>query len=190
MAALNFPSSPSVDDTYTSGGHTWVWNGTVWLSAPGLPIEDIIDNLIADYFTANPVFQWDTGTKLIAAQTSAPTGWTKDTTHDDKALRLVNGTVSTGGSSPFTTVFASRTPTGTISSDSLSTAQLASHTHTIPRNSGPTSSPSNLGPGGPTSNPAVNSGSAGSGSTHSHTFTGGALSFAVNYVDVIIITKA
>lgn len=28
--ALNFPINPELDDTYTSGGNTWKWNGTVW----------------------------------------------------------------------------------------------------------------------------------------------------------------
>ena len=28
--ALDFPASPSVNDTYTSGGRTWVWDGTTW----------------------------------------------------------------------------------------------------------------------------------------------------------------
>lgn len=30
--ALNFPASPALDDTYTYGGKTWVWNGTSWAS--------------------------------------------------------------------------------------------------------------------------------------------------------------
>ena len=29
--AINFPSSPSVDDTYTYLTNTWVWNGTGWI---------------------------------------------------------------------------------------------------------------------------------------------------------------
>jgi hypothetical protein len=28
--ALNFPNSPSLNDTYSFGGKTWVWNGTYW----------------------------------------------------------------------------------------------------------------------------------------------------------------
>ena len=31
--ALDFPASPSVNDTYTSGGRTWRWNGTAWVGA-------------------------------------------------------------------------------------------------------------------------------------------------------------
>lgn len=53
------------------------------------------------------------GTRMLFVQTAAPTGWTKDTTHNDKALRLVNGTVGTGGTVPFSTAFASKTVTGT-----------------------------------------------------------------------------
>lgn len=28
--ALNFPTSPEIDDTYTSGNNTWRWDGTAW----------------------------------------------------------------------------------------------------------------------------------------------------------------
>jgi hypothetical protein len=31
--ALDFPSSPSVNDTYSSGGVTYTWDGTVWVSS-------------------------------------------------------------------------------------------------------------------------------------------------------------
>lgn len=30
MVAIDFPDAPSVDDTFTSGNKTWVWNGSVW----------------------------------------------------------------------------------------------------------------------------------------------------------------
>ena len=30
--ALSFPSSPTVNQTTTTGGQTWTWNGTSWLS--------------------------------------------------------------------------------------------------------------------------------------------------------------
>lgn len=43
-----------------------------------------------------------TGTKMLFQQTLAPTGWTKDTTHNDKALRVVSGTAGSGGTNAFT----------------------------------------------------------------------------------------
>lgn len=54
------------------------------------------------------------GTEMLFHQTSAPTGWTKQTTHDDKAIRIVSGTVGTGGSSAFSTAFATPSVTGTV----------------------------------------------------------------------------
>lgn len=55
------------------------------------------------------------GTVMLFAQTAAPTGWTKQTTHDNKALRVVSGTAGSGGSVAFTTAFASKTPSGSVS---------------------------------------------------------------------------
>ena len=46
------------------------------------------------------------GTRMLFQQTTAPTGWTKDTTINEHALRVVSGSVSTGGTVDFSTVFA------------------------------------------------------------------------------------
>ena len=32
MTAIDFPNSPSVNDTYTVGSRTWQWTGSVWQS--------------------------------------------------------------------------------------------------------------------------------------------------------------
>jgi len=72
------------------------------------------------------------GTKMLFQQTTAPTGWTKDTTHDNKALRVVSGTAGTGGSASFTAVFAGRN----VGDTALTTAQLPIHGHTINANTG------------------------------------------------------
>ena len=70
------------------------------------------------------------GTKMLFQQTAAPTGWTKDTTHNNKALRVVSGTASTGGSVAFTTAFAtSRTVSGSVASHTLTESQIPSHDH-------------------------------------------------------------
>ena len=52
------------------------------------------------------------GTSMLFQQTSAPTGWTKQTTHNNKAIRLTTGTVGTGGSSAFTTAFGTPSVAG------------------------------------------------------------------------------
>jgi hypothetical protein len=78
---------------------------------------------------ANPP-PFPTGTKMLFQQTAAPTGWTKDTTHDNKALRVVSGTASTGGTVAFTTAFASQAVTGTIA-NATATNQTATQGGTI-----------------------------------------------------------
>ena len=152
------------------------------------------------------------GTKMLFQQSAAPTGWTKDTTHNDKAIRVVTGTASTGGSVAFTTAFASQTPAGTISnsvsgstaSHTLTTSQIPAHSHSMGSNTrvqlgydngtayaGKTTSGSNA-------NITYSTQNTGGGQGHSHgkgtlavssTFSGTAMNLAVNYVDVIICTK-
>jgi hypothetical protein len=98
-------------------------NGTsaVQLVAPGTSGNVLTSN--GTTWTSASLF--DSGTRMIFAQTTAPTGWTKDTTnYNQHALRVVTGTASTGGSVDFTTAFASQTPTGTVSV-TASTGQVA-----------------------------------------------------------------
>lgn len=128
------------------------------------------------------------GTALIFAQTNAPTGWTKSTAHDNKALRVVSGTASSGGTLSFTTAFASRAIAGTVGDTTLTQTQIPSHTHSYTGNAG--SGGATVAKGGvPTSNAAATSGATGGSGAHNHSFTGTALDIAVQYVDVIIATK-
>lgn len=61
------------------------------------------------------------GTRMLFQQTAAPTGWTKDTTHNDKALRVVSGSVVNGGAIAFSTVFAATLrPTGSNANSDVS----------------------------------------------------------------------
>ena len=87
---------------------------------------------------ADPTFEtisipvaFPSGTKMLFQQTSAPTGWTKITSSvNNKALRVVSGTASSGGTNAFTTAFGSRginanagntTATGNVSSSAGNT---------------------------------------------------------------------
>lgn len=71
------------------------------------------------------------GTAMLFVQTAAPTGWTKSATHNNKALRVVSGTASSGGSVAFTTAFASQAVSGTNSSYTLTTTDIPGHTHSF-----------------------------------------------------------
>lgn len=150
--------------------------------------------------TLNGVSSFDAGTAMLFVQTSAPTGWTKSTTHNDKALRVVSGAASSGGSVGFTTAFAS----GNTGATTLSISQMPSHTHAAYS--------AGSAYGGATATNWANAGaravaaypydydslyvtnlagsgaqglqSTGGGGSHTHS-----LSLAVAYVDVIIATK-
>ena len=130
------------------------------------------------------------GTKMVFAQASAPTGWTQDTANNDKALRVVSGSGGgTGGthglSSPPSTAHTHTGPSHTHSTPShshshtlsagahtLSTSQMPSHTHSV-----------NIGSG---NNPVINyirngdgvnmgsktTSSTGSSGSHSHSLSG------------------
>jgi hypothetical protein len=125
------------------------------------------------------------GTQMLFAQGSAPTGWTKQTTHNDKALRVVSGSGGgSGGSVAFSTLFGRTATDGS----SLSIAQLASHPHNITSGTSTSSYGSGIQVameqtrfGSTETDPTV---SAGSGATHAH-----GLDLRVQYVDVIIASK-
>lgn len=80
------------------------------------------------------------GTDWVFFQASAPTGWTKQTTHNNKALRLVSGTGGgSGGSQPFTTVCSPTfkyegtiTTTTATGNRALTFPMIPSHTHSQP----------------------------------------------------------
>ena len=154
-----------------------------------------------------------TGTRLSFQQTSAPTGWTKDTTAalNNSSMRIVTGSVVNGGSVDFTTAFASQTPTGSVSISSVSgsagattltTPQIPSHTHPFTASTGTTY----RSPFAPGSNPlptgtqpsGSTTGSTGGDGSHTHpfsfssgsgTFSGNAINLAVKYYDFIVASK-
>lgn len=82
------------------------------------------------------------GTVMLFVQTAAPTGWTKSTAHNDKALRVVSGAASSGGSVAFTSAFTSQAVTGTNASYTLTTADIPSHNHSATSTSTSSSSSS------------------------------------------------
>lgn len=156
------------------------------------------------------------GTAMLFAQTNAPTGWTKSTTHNDKALRVVSGTAGSGGSTSFSSTFAaargssSVTSSGSVGSTTLTESQIPSHRHVIDStfdvwntsafiindNSGDAiASTDNAGGGsnGTWRNDRYWTKYTGGSGSHTHSLSMNAhahtLDIAVQYVDVIIATK-
>jgi hypothetical protein len=140
------------------------------------------------------------GTQMFYVQTSAPTGWTKITTFNDYALRLIAGTVSTGGSTAFTSVFTSRTITSSL---------MPSHSHSFTEDGSLSFSRSTFSSsvdsdgtggratGGNQDNMLTNvdsstgtiSGTISFSGTSGSAGSGTAMDFAVQYVDVILASK-
>lgn len=148
------------------------------------------------------------GTYMLFDSTNAPTGWTKNTTHNDKALRLVSGSVSTGGSSSFSTVLSSSRTLATPGTDARQTgyqltsesANITTGTITPPVTLGSSSTPPgththpytkndpvNRGISAPTTprptgyyTTAKTSSSAGGGGQHSHPMSGNPHSHTVD----------
>jgi hypothetical protein len=137
---------------------------------------------------------------MLFAQTSAPTGWTKNTsTGDNSALRVVTGSASTGGSVGFTSAFSSSTAlsisaiSGSAGSTTLTTPQIPSHNHPVPQGGGPGINPRTQGfredyNGG---NSSTNNTGGGGGHTHPFSFSSGSgtVNLAVQYIDVIRASK-
>lgn len=169
-------------------------NGGTGLTSPGTAGNVLTSNGSA--WTSAAAAAFDAGTRLIFAQTSAPTGWTKDTTnYNNHALRVVTGAASTGGSVDFTTAFASQAVSGTVGTSgatTLSTSQIPSHAHGYVVYGGGEGQ-TNQAVRGPDQFPATGStNNEGGGGSHTHsggTFTGTAINLAVKYLDVITATK-
>lgn len=147
------------------------------------------------------------GTRMLFQQTTAPVGWSKESssTYNNAALRFVTGSVSTGGSVDFTTALASQTPSGTVGNTTLTEAQMPLHGHPARyRNVAGGSEGTALGgfllhstsdanfaayTGTPSETLGQQIGGTGGGQSHTHTFTGNAINFAVKYADCIIASK-
>ena len=153
------------------------------------------------------------GTRMLFQQTTAPTGWTKDSSRNNRALRIVNGSVTDGGGNGFVDVLNSTVTTsnGSVSNHTLTESQIPSHYHFAfrsgnhgqHRNGSPMTAnnyPSsgsgagnlyesyNIGQSGSVSNVGRTS-SVGSSSGHNHGFTNPNFNLNVLYTDVIIAQK-
>lgn len=120
------------------------------------------------------------GTVMLFQQSTAPTGWTKQTAVTDVGLRVVSGAVGAGGSAAFSTVF-SQTQVG---GHALTIAEMPSHAHTYTVGTPASLAPSSGGPGFTTNASTAATSSQGSDQQHTHS-----VNLALAYVDVIIASK-
>lgn len=87
-----------------------------WTNVSGRPTQVSAFTNDAGYITAAQAGGFPSGTRMLFAQSTAPTGWTKDTATslNDAALRVVTGSTGTGGSVNFTSAFTVQSASGTV----------------------------------------------------------------------------
>lgn len=197
-AAVVLPSSGGTGQSSLTANNVILGNGTsaVQFVAPGTNGNILTSNGTTWVSAAAGGGSVPSGSVMLFVQTAAPTGWTKSTTHDNKALRVVSGTAGSGGSVDFTTAFASQAVNGTIanttaggsvstslssggsvSSTTLATSEIPAHAHAQQRFSsttGGTVTPTvgaNLRLSPATYIPNLDTTNTGGGGGHSHGFT-------------------
>lgn len=153
---------------------------------------------------------WDTisfppGTRMLFQQTAAPVGWTKvtDAAYNNVALRLVTGSVSSGGTVDFDAAFTEQEITGTVDDHTLTVDEIPLHGHPFRVTSAADDGNGSGGillrstgtitnqtfTGTPTDTRGEQIGGSGGGQAHGHGFTGDAVDLAVKYRDVILCEK-
>jgi len=181
--------SSILSSTYSTGVTTvTVLNDTGSLDAG---MSDVYYSFVETDPSAIPP-PFASGTKMLFVQAAAPFGWTKVTTYNDYALRIVSGTgAGTGGSVSFSGTLNATTA---VSATTLSLSQIPSHNHSgvVTTSYGSGSAGSYVGIG-------VAVGATLTTSTTNQTFTptsnGGSGSHThdtvlnIQYIDAIICTK-
>ena len=134
--ALNFPSAPAVDETFTDGTTTWTWDGTSWnvVSGGGISAEqpDVFKTFTADSGTTTA----DTENDSFAI--SGGTGIATAIVGDEVTINF-NGTVGDPDQNVFTQIdadagsvtAATTTDTVTFAGGTNITTQIAGSTLTI-----------------------------------------------------------
>ena len=121
--------------------------------------------------------------RMLFEMTTPPTGWTKETAgaYDNNAIRIVTGTIGSGGADNFATVFGSSVNTG---SHTLTEAELASHAGHV--TSHPQTTVANDTMSDPTQSveQGISIANKGSDTGHNHTMT-----MDLKYHDVVVASK-
>lgn len=163
-----------------------------WTTTDSLPFSALLSKptTLAGYGITDGK-EFPSGTRMLFVQSAAPAGWTKDTTHNNKALRVVSGTAGSGGSLGFTTAFGSRAINGSVGDTTLALWQIPSHRHGFIQRAGSQGSATGTAryPLTELTDTQYYTDYQGGSGAHNHTFTGTNLDLSVAYVDTIIATK-
>ena len=165
-------------------------------TAPSSPCDGDIWYDTSTGSTGSPDSLIPAGSRIVFYQASAPTGWSKVTNHNNKALRVVSGSGGgSGGNHSFTSTFASKS-TG---NHTITSSQVPAHNHVyanyfFAENNGNSGLPQtyagsrkgNDNDNRPfTTNTTSSNQSGTTGQSHNH----GSIDLRVQYIDVIICSK-
>ena len=179
---------PATDSTDNLGA-----NATRWANV-------YADTLYGDGSNITGIDAFPSGTKMLFAQSAAPTGWTHDTSYNNRALKLVSDSSggSTGGSNTWSSVLNSSVSTsgGSVSNHTLTTSQMPSHNHSMQQRNAGLGCGSNIPQAGIPGTFGCNNNSTsfstnntGGGSSHNHGFTNPSFNLNLRYLNVIVATK-
>ena len=102
MTALNFPSNPTLSQTHTANGRTWVWDGSAWMTLPSVYDADwaAIAGLTgtSGFLKKTGINQWalDTSTYLTGNQSITVSGDATGSGATSISLTLANSGVTAG----------------------------------------------------------------------------------------------
>ena len=116
MAAFDFPSSPSVNQTYTANGVTWKWNGTMWMRITGAgyleKIEEGNSKIEVDDSGSGNVTVTTDGTERLRVTSAGDMGLGTNSPNQKlhlhaagsggNKIKFTNDTTATGASDGFT----------------------------------------------------------------------------------------
>ena len=96
--AINFPASPSVNDTFTAGSITYKWDGAKWIGLGVTPADRLVEGSNSLEIDASNNLSW-TGNNVQIGPTTATSKLTisSTTTGTFDALNIASGLTSTNG---------------------------------------------------------------------------------------------
>lgn len=141
MAVITFPSSPTLNQTYTIGSKTWVWNGYAWDLQTSIVLDTfarnqanaaftrannsvnantggtitgniiVAGNVTSNIFFANTYIQFADGSKQYTANAGSGGGSTDQVARDTANAAFIKANTGTTGANSFGVIYTANNNT-------------------------------------------------------------------------------